>query len=100
MFTILLYAFIAITCIQLIYFLLVFSRFSFSNKPKSTQKNIPVSVLICAKNEAQNLKAFLPQIINQEYSNFEIVLINDASRDDTLEVMVSVIRLILFDCSR
>jgi len=87
MLTILLYAFIAITSIQLIYFLLVFSRFSFAKKKKKELRNIPVSVLICAKNEAENLKAFLPSIINQEYSNFEVVLINDASYDDTLEVM-------------
>jgi len=89
MLTILLYAFIAITCIQLIYFLLVFSRFSFTPNKKKPSNNIPVSVLICAKNEAENLKTFLPKIINQEYPNFEIVLINDASYDDTLEVMES-----------
>ena len=89
MLTILLYAFIAITSIQLIYFLLVFSRFSFAKKKKTTQNNIPISVLICAKNEAKNLKTFLPSIINQKHSNFEIVLINDASYDDTLEVMES-----------
>ena len=89
MLTILLNAFIVITCIQLIYYLFVFSRFSFSKNKKSPTNNTPVSVLICAKNEAENLKSFLPQIINQEYSNFEIVLINDASYDNTLEVMES-----------
>ncbi|PHS06346.1 MAG: glycosyl transferase family 2 [Kordia sp.] len=89
MFTILLYAFIAITSIQLIYFLLIFSRFSFAKKKKTKQNNIPISVLICAKNEAKNLKTFLPSIINQKHTNFEIILINDASYDDTLEVMES-----------
>lgn len=48
---------------------------------------MPVSVIICAKNEAKNLKTFLPLIITQNYSNFEIVLINDASHDETLQVM-------------
>jgi len=89
MLTILLYAFIATTSIQLIYYLFVFSRFSFTKNKKKIPNNIPVSVLICAKNEAENLKAFLPKIISQEYSNFEIVLINDASYDNTLEVMES-----------
>jgi len=89
MLTILLYAFIAITSIQLIYFLFIFSRFSFAKKKKLAQKDIPVSVLICAKNEAENLKIFLPSIVEQQYPNFEIVLINDASYDDTLEVMES-----------
>jgi len=89
MFTILLYAFIAITSIQLIYFIFVFSRFSFTKKNKFAQNNNPISVLICAKNEAENLKTFLPSIIKQQYPNFEIVLINDASYDGTLEVMES-----------
>jgi len=89
MFTILLYAFVATTSIQLIYFLIVFSRFSFAKNKKTTESNTPVSVLICAKNEADNLKTFLPSVIKQQYSNFEIVLINDASYDDTLSVMES-----------
>ena len=53
----------------------------------STLKKIPVSVLIPAKNEEANLKSFLPSVCNQEYPNFEIVLINDASVDNSLEVM-------------
>ncbi len=89
MFIILLYAFIAITCIQLFYFIFVFSRFSFAKKTKIEPKNIPVSVLICAKNEAENLKKNLPLILKQKYSDFEVVLINDASHDDTLDVMES-----------
>ncbi|WP_317192849.1 glycosyltransferase [Aureivirga marina] len=44
-------------------------------------------MLVCAKNEAENLKKFLPSIANQNYPNFEIVLINDASHDETLNVM-------------
>lgn len=53
--------------------------------------NIPyrVSVLICAKNEAENLEKNLPYILEQEYQNFQIVLINDASIDNTLKVMES-----------
>jgi len=62
---------------------------SFFKKEDQLTDEIPVSVIICAKNEAKNLKEFLPSIINQNYSNFEIVLINDASSDNTLEVMES-----------
>ena len=35
------------------------------------------------------LEQFIPSILNQNYSNFEVILINDASSDDTLEVMES-----------
>ncbi|MCF7567204.1 glycosyltransferase [Sabulilitoribacter arenilitoris] len=81
------YVFIIVVFFQVIYYLLFLSQFAFLKLKKKTNKNIPVSVIICAKNEAENLKAFLPSIIAQEYSNFEIVLINDASQDETLEIM-------------
>ncbi len=80
-------AFIAVVIIQAIFYIFFFSRFSVLKQEKKTRKNIDVSVLICAKNEAENLQNFLPSIINQDYPNFEIVLINDASQDNTLEVM-------------
>ena len=37
----------------------------------------------------ENLKAFIPSVINQDYHDFEIILINDGSSDDTLSVMKS-----------
>jgi len=87
--TVLFYSFVVFTAIQIIYYL-VFSSFLFEKEKKgSSSLNRPISVIICAKNEAENLQSFLPSIINQEYSNFEIVLINDASSDETLDVMES-----------
>jgi len=81
------YTFIVIVFIQVIFYSLFFGKFAFLKLKKEAQKNIAVSVLICAKNEAENLQNFLPSIINQDYPSFEIVLINDASNDHTLEVM-------------
>jgi len=74
--------------IQLFYFVYFYFRLIFS--PKNNQlKNIDkgVSIIISAKNEAENLKNFLPKILKQNYQNFEIVVINDASEDDTLKVL-------------
>ncbi|MFD0964946.1 glycosyltransferase [Pseudofulvibacter geojedonensis] len=88
MLDVLLYTFFGVTGILLIYYFFVFSRFAFSKTLKSKNNALPpVSVIICAKNEAENLKKFLPNIINQEYPNFEIVLINDASYDESLDLM-------------
>ncbi|MCF6182000.1 glycosyltransferase [Lutibacter sp.] len=80
--------FIVIIGIQLIYYLFIFGKFAFfKNRKFKRDFNLPVSVLICAKNEAQNLIENIPFILKQNYPNFEIVLINDASTDTTLEVM-------------
>ncbi|TGV03240.1 glycosyltransferase [Flavivirga rizhaonensis] len=81
------YAFIAVVIIQALFYIFFFTRFTFLKQEKKTLKNIDVSVIICAKNEAENLQNFLPSIINQNHPNFEIVLINDASNDNTLEIM-------------
>ncbi|WP_298763568.1 glycosyltransferase [uncultured Polaribacter sp.] len=81
------YALVVFAGIQIVYYLF-FTTFLFTDKkPKNSTKEIPISVIICAKNEAQNIQQFLPFIIEQNYKNFEIVLINDASSDETLEVM-------------
>jgi len=81
-------AFIAIFCNQFVYFVFIFGAFSFSKqKSLQTSFNKTVSVLICAKNEVKNLKKNLPFFLNQAYSNSELVLINDCSRDKTLEVL-------------
>ncbi|AXG70052.1 poly-beta-1,6-N-acetyl-D-glucosamine synthase [Kordia sp. SMS9] len=82
----LLYALIVVAAIQILYFLL-FGLFAFEKTKRRKLQNIPVSVIVCAKNEAENLKILIPQLLQQAYQNFEIVLINDASSDETLNVM-------------
>lgn len=43
----------------------------------------PVSVIICSKDEAENLRKFLPFVLQQDYPVFEVVVINDGSTDQT-----------------
>jgi len=81
--------FIAVVGIQIAYYLAFLFSFSLKRSTIGPGKNIPLSVIICAKNEAQNLKEHLPTILNQDYNNFEIVLVNDSSTDSTLKVMKS-----------
>ncbi|CAM3668955.1 glycosyltransferase [Mucilaginibacter galii] len=49
--------------------------------------SLPISVIISARNEAGNLPKFLPSILNQEYPDFEVVVVNDCSVDDTPHVL-------------
>ncbi|MFD2516596.1 glycosyltransferase [Salinimicrobium flavum] len=80
-------AFVIIGLINLCYYLGFFKfAFSASERPQITG-NLPVSVIICAKNEAENLRNFLPKILAQDHPDFEVVIINDASTDETLEVI-------------
>lgn len=53
----------------------------------AADQNLPVSVIICARNEAQNLQENLPIILTQKYSNFEVIVVNDCSVDDSVHVL-------------
>lgn len=86
MFEILFWIFVGIVFIQFIYYVIVFGQFSFAKKQTVTPKKLPVSVIVCAKNEEENVKKFVPLLAQQNYPEYEIVLIDDASRDETLEV--------------
>lgn len=86
MLTFIFYFFIGIVVVQLSYYLGVFGKFAFSKPQNITPKRIPVSVIVCAKNEEENVKKYIPLLAEQNYPDFEIVLIDDASSDETLEV--------------
>jgi glycosyltransferase involved in cell wall biosynthesis len=86
MLTIILYIFIAIVVIQLFYYLFVFGKFSFAKAQEINAKNIPISVIVCAKNEEENVSKYVPLLAEQNYPDFEIVLIDDASSDNTLDL--------------
>jgi glycosyltransferase involved in cell wall biosynthesis len=72
---------------QLYYYWFVYYKIAF-HKPFVWKKNKEaVSVVICAKNEYTNLKKYLPVVLNQKYPDFEVVVVNDASDDETLELL-------------
>lgn len=86
MLLILLCLFIAVVVVQFLYYVVFFGKFSFAKPQTSTPKRVPISVIVCAKNEEENVKKFVPLLAEQNYSDYEIVLIDDASSDETLEV--------------
>ncbi len=78
--------FIAVVVVQFLYYIVFFGKFSFAKPQVSTPKRVPISVIVCAKNEEENVKNFVPLLAEQNYPDYEIVLIDDASSDETLEV--------------
>lgn len=49
----------------------------------STTDLPPVSVIVCAKNEENNLHDYLHSLLTQDYPIYEVIVINDGSCDNT-----------------
>jgi len=83
-----LYAFITIVLINCAYFLL-FLRFALSERKDSDNIDSlpPISVLVYIKNNGENLENNLKAILEQDYPDFEIILINDSSADDSFKII-------------
>jgi cellulose synthase/poly-beta-1,6-N-acetylglucosamine synthase-like glycosyltransferase len=77
--------------IQLFYYLYVYGAVAFGRPPRRREKkDMPVSVIICARDEEENLKKFLPEILTQDYPDYEVVVVNDASSDGTVTLLESL----------
>jgi len=92
---VLLVLFIACIVLQCFYASYFFVRIFHFPTPavKNKTAETPVSIIICAKNEARNLEKNLPAILSQIYANaagktmYEVIVVNDASTDDTATVL-------------
>lgn len=78
--------------IQLFHYWYFFSRLAFY-KPKTGNDTLqPVSVVVAAHDEAYNLEKNLPAILEQDYPDFEVIVVNDGSHDETDEVLMKLTR--------
>ncbi|MEO7308993.1 MAG: glycosyltransferase [Chitinophagaceae bacterium] len=73
------------TAVQLFYYCYFFLRLAFYKQKLKTQSNThPVSVVVCARDEANNLEQNLPEVLLQDYRyTHEVIVVNDNSHDDT-----------------
>ena len=86
---ILLYSFISVSAIQIIYwliFLIVHAKKKNEVKIEPTISN-PVSIIVCAYNEFENLKLLIPILLKQVHENFEVIIVNDRSDDETYDYL-------------
>jgi len=70
--------------IQWVYFYGYFSVLFVKTKTRE-HNSYPegVSIIVCAKNEYDNLKELIPILCNQNYPKFEVIIVNDGSWDDS-----------------
>jgi glycosyltransferase involved in cell wall biosynthesis len=75
---------VAVFVAQLYIYLVIYRRLAaYKAKTADYSPTPPVSVIIAARNEADNIRQFLPLILAQDYPEFEVIVINDQSWDKT-----------------
>ncbi|TAL69372.1 MAG: glycosyltransferase [Bacteroidetes bacterium] len=75
------------TAVQLFFYLYFYlAVHTYRPSPSKTKKE-PVSVIICARNEAENLSNFLPAVLEQDYPDYEVIVVNDCSEDYSYDVL-------------
>ena len=81
-----------VTFVQLFYYGWFFSRLAFyRQKEKRQSQQHPVSVIVCARDEDENLARNLPGILVQEYKTTnEVIVVNDNSVDDTKYILAEL----------
>lgn len=77
---------IAVLFIQLLYYWVIFIRiasYNMNDSGRSSEFYNPVSVIIAARDEYYNLRKNLPAILQQHYPDFEVIVVNNDSTDES-----------------
>ena len=81
---------ITMLLIQLFIHWIRFSKLAFYKRyprPKPDEALEPVSVVVCARDAYEQLTVLVPALLSQDYPNFEVVIVNDCSDDETEEYL-------------
>lgn len=83
--TVLFLFFASMAMINLLYTFIIYGRLAFFKEPAklSDEQLPPVSIIIAARNESDNLYENLPYLLQQNYPEYEIIIINNQSIDDS-----------------
>ena len=82
-----------IFCIVLLYLFIIYNgiyrkhKKAQSNKIEYVDELPALSIIICAHNQGDYLRNNLPIILTQDYPNYEVIVINDDSTDETKEIL-------------
>lgn len=83
-YVLLLLGFILMLVLQLVYYRRLLGRKKNNDSPAEERG---ISILLNIRNESARIESFLTKLLNQNYSNFEIVVVDDFSADSTLIIL-------------
>lgn len=83
------FAFCLFAFVQFVYVVFIYGKLAFHRiqKEKKGNQTPGLSVIIAARNESENLYKLLPFILEQDYPNFEVIIVNHQSTDDSKYIL-------------
>jgi len=92
--SLLFYGFSGMALVHVLFVCLTYGRLAFYKRkaPNVPLDLPPVSVIIAARNESENLYEHLPSILNQDYPGFEVIVVNNQSIDDSSYLLAALQR--------
>ncbi|MDR0844188.1 MAG: glycosyltransferase [Tannerella sp.] len=78
--------------LQFFYWIVIYARplRKASRMRREKASTLPVSVVVYAGNESENLQKYLPSLLTQKYPEYEVIVVNDGSTDETNDVLKSL----------
>ena len=73
--------------IQIFFYVYFYLKTVLYKSPDRLSDGTPVSVIVCARNEENNLREFLPSVLEQDYPSYEVIVVNDCSEDNSFNVL-------------
>lgn len=73
--------------VQIVYLFIFLTAFRRRKAPQ-THPGVPVSVVVCAHDECDNLRELVPLLLAQDYPEYEIIVVNDRSNDGTYDFLL------------
>jgi cellulose synthase/poly-beta-1,6-N-acetylglucosamine synthase-like glycosyltransferase len=80
-------ALIVILSVHIFYLALLAGAFFRPLRPPSTP-SLPLSVIVCAHDEERNLKELIPLLLAQQYPEYEVIIVDDRSNDNTYDYLL------------
>ena len=75
-------------CVLLFYYFHYFLKLgTYKVNAESYSEQLPISIIIAARNEYANLEKNLKSILEQDYPNFEVIIVNDCSWDESQKLL-------------
>jgi cellulose synthase/poly-beta-1,6-N-acetylglucosamine synthase-like glycosyltransferase len=78
---------LAVLSIQISYFIFLWIALRKKNFSSSAEQ-LPVSLIVCAHDEEENLRELVPLLLSQDYPQFEVIVVEDRCNDGTYDYLL------------